>query len=320
MDNIATDVRSGEDAMVYVGPTPWHGKGQRILADAMTAEEVLRLAHLDYTVDKRAIQLVGGSVIENKYATIRTDTDQVLGIVGKGYTPLQNQDAFSFFDALVGSEEAIYHTAGALGVGERVWILAKLPAYITLPGDDRVDSYVLISNSHDGSHSVIAKVTSIRVVCQNTLEMAIRGKGSSVKIRHTKTVNDRMQEAHRVLGLANKLHIELETIFNRMTDVKVSEDEVDQYVRTVFGVTAESGTRAQQTVKSVVTLFNGEGMGAELESANGTLWGAYNAVTQYVDHHQRFRSTDSQFKNVLFGRGASLKSDALTLAQELFLN
>ena len=164
------------DKMMWVGEKPWHGEGTK-LENVATSAEAIEAAGLDWKVEKRGLyfaQTDGTTqLIPGKYATVRTDNQVALGIVGKVYTPLQNKEAFSFFDSIVGVKEAMYHTAGSLGKGERVWILAKLPGYIKVTEDDVVEKYLLLANSHDGSSAVEMLFTPVRVVCQNTLNLAI---------------------------------------------------------------------------------------------------------------------------------------------------
>ena len=204
--------------MFYVGETPWHELATKLDRPA-TAHEAIKAAQLDYQVEKKPLRAIvyhtRHSPVDDHYATVRMDTREVLGIVGNRYSPIQNRDAFSFFDSLVGSDEAIYHTAGALGKGERIWILAKLPSYIKVKGEDIVEKYLLLTNSHDGSSLVRAKLTPVRVVCSNTLTAALDGMEEEVRIRHTPNSTAKLEQAHKLLGLTNSLYDQLEIIFNR---------------------------------------------------------------------------------------------------------
>ena len=152
----------------------WHGLGQ-VVDKAMTSEEAITLANLDYDVEKAPIYAgIGGedlsySEFKDKVATYRTDTKEVLGLVGRKYEIVQNRDAFGFFDAIIDSGEAIFETAGVLGKGERIFVTAKLPNDILVNGEP-CEKYIILTNSHNGSSSIIAGFTTIRVVCNNTLQ------------------------------------------------------------------------------------------------------------------------------------------------------
>ena len=164
---------NGKAAMMYVGEVPWHGLGTKLDKPA-TAAEAIEAAGLNFTVEKWPMRTQRGSLpVNNHFATVRTDTKEVLGVVGSRYEPIQNKDAFTAFDSLVGEGEAIYHTAGALGKGERIWILAKMPDYIRINGNDIVEKFLLLTNTHDGTSVVRVKLTPIRVVCENTLSIAL---------------------------------------------------------------------------------------------------------------------------------------------------
>ncbi len=157
------------------------------------------------------------------FANIRSDTNSVLGVVGKDYHIVQNRDAFEFFDAIVGGGDGIlYETAGALGNGERIFITAKLPDYIRVGnGDDVTEKYIFLTTSHDGSGSITAAFTPIRIVCQNTLNASLRNMSNVVRIRHTSGVKERLQNAHKVMGLVDTLSKKLEELFNDWTKLLI---------------------------------------------------------------------------------------------------
>jgi len=308
------NVTNGEVSMMYVGETPWHKLGTKLEKPA-TSEEAIQAAGLNFTVEKFRLQTAANNLpVETHYATVRTDTMEVLGVVGSRYEPIQNKDAFRTFDALVGEGEAIYHTAGALGRGERIWLLAKLPDYIRVNGNDVVEKYLLLVNSHDGRSTVRVKLTPIRVVCENTLSLALTGAEQEVHVRHTLNAKEKLREAHEILGLTNKLYSELDAIFNRMSEIKVDQATLTEYVKTVFPENPES--KDQSWVKKVhgkVFELVESGQGAEI--AKGTLWGAYNAVTEYVDHYRSVKRDESQrLQSMWFGSGERIKKNAFMIA------
>lgn len=314
-DNL--NVRNGKASMMYLGEVPWHGLGTK-LDNSATAEEAIQAAGLDFTVEKFRLQTTTNNLpVESHFATVRTDTMEVLGIVGSRYEPIQNRDAFTTFDALVGEGEAIYHTAGALGKGERIWILAKLPEYIRVSGNDLVEKYLLLVNSHDGSSTVRVKLTPIRVVCENTLSLALSGAEQEVHIRHTLNAKEKLKEAHEILGLTNKLYAQLDAIFNCMSETMVHGKSLTDYIETVFPNRPESQDNSWITkVRYKIVELAESGQGAEM--ARGTLWGAYNAVTEYVDHYRGAKADETQrLKSMWFGSGEGIKKNAFSIAVDM---
>jgi|WetSurMetagenome_2_1015567.scaffolds.fasta_scaffold13112_5 phage/plasmid-like protein (TIGR03299 family) len=308
---------NGRASMMYVGTAPWHNLGVKLDQPA-TAEEAIISAGLDYAVVKKPLQAVINKrqhvLVANNFATLRTDTNQVLGVVGERYTVLQNREAFTFFDALTGTGEAIYETAGALGNGERIWILAKLPGYIKVHGKDIVNKYLLLCNSHDGSSLVRAKLTPIRVVCNNTLSLALSGT-EGVRIRHTPSAVEKLEQAHKLLGLTNQLYDQLDFIFNRMALKRVTDKQLIEYVKKLIPSTdAENQTRTENTRSKILELHE-SGQGATL--ARGTLWGGYNAVTEFTDHILHSRDQSRRLHSAWFGGGERLKMKAFELASSM---
>lgn len=305
---------NGKTSMMYVGEVPWHKLGTK-LENPATATEAIQAAGLDFKVIKKTLRTTTPELsVVGHYATVRTDTLDVLGVVGSRYEPIQNRDAFTTFDALVGEGEAIYHTAGVLGKGERIWILAKLPDYIRVNGNDVVEKFLLLTNSHDGSGPVRVKLTPIRVVCENTLTVALDNREQEVRIRHTAQAETRLKQAHEVLGLTNKLYAELDQIFNGMSKKPMTQMMLDEYLKKIFPdpPDKERSTRAI-TVREKVAELTENGIGADL--AKGTLWGAYNAVTELVDHYRRPNADDAAgLKSMWFGSGERTKKKAFEVA------
>lgn len=313
--------RDGQASMMFVGDVPWHQLGRHLNKPA-TASEAMEAARLDYTVVKRPMKaIINGrqySDVPNAFATVRTDTNQVLGVVGARYEPVQNSDAFNFFDPLVDRDEAIYHTAGVLGRGEKIWLLAKLPDYIKVgPKKDPVEKFVLLYNSHDGSSHIRVKMTPIRVVCNNTLTAALSGTESEVRIKHTQSAQDKLQEAHQILGLTNQLYAQLDFIFNRMALRKVTGSQLVEYVKTLIpdNPQAENNTRTENMRNHIISLHDTV---QDASMHRGNLFGAFNAVTEFVDHYGGSKDASKQLRSIWFGgSGEQLKRKAYQLAESM---
>lgn len=320
--------QNGKASMMYCGSPPWHKLGTQLEGPA-TAREAIEAASLDWNVvkepllyqpsGKRAVQIKG------KFAVVpgngwRKKLRPVLGIVGSQYEPLQNRDAFAFFDPIVGQDEAVYHTAGALGNGERVWILAKLPDSITVVGDDVTHKYLLLSNSHDGGSAVQIKFTPIRVVCQNTLSMAL-GRGRALRVSHTKDMYERLRQAERLLGIVKTRYQNIGLTFQAMTRVHLDNARLQVYLCTVFpdpdDKTNEEAMARVTRDRTRAEFFFDEGRGNRAKGVEGTLWAAYNGVVEYVDYGGTHGSQDTQLKSIWFGDGYSIKARAFQKAEAI---
>ena len=297
------------------GQSPWHNLGTE-LNHPKTARNAIEMAGLNYTVVKKPLELKPGSK-QDAYATVRTDTNDVMGFVNESYKLIQNIDAFTFFDELVAENKAIYETAGVLGKGECVWILAKLPGFINVYGNDIVNKYLLLTNSHDVSSQVRVKLTPIRVVCNNTLTAALQGAGE-VQIIHTPNALQDLEQATTLLGLSNYLYEQLSAIFNGMAARKITEEQLREYVQALVpdNEEAENTARTEKIRNSVLQLHD-SGRGAHL--ARGTLWGAFNSVAEYTDHMMLDEDSTTRLNSIWFGRGEQLKLKAFHLAQRMLM-
>jgi phage/plasmid-like protein (TIGR03299 family) len=304
------------ESMMYVGNVPWHGLGTSVVKEARAAD-ALQLAGLNWNVELQPVFVGSGLVqqkVERAKATVRVSDQKPLGVVGDRYVPVQNPDAFSFFDAVVGAGQAIYHTAGALDGGRKIWILAKLPGHVRLLGDDITEKFLLLANSHDGTAALRMLFTPIRVVCQNTLNVALRmGVGEGSAIRHTANATARLDEARRALGFATSFYDDFECEAQRLVRATFSEQQVRKMATAILpssGVDVSS--RIQNQRDRILDLFE---TGRGHSTIRGTAWAALNAVAEYADHHRAARGNgasagEKRLGSIWFGSGATLKQSA----------
>jgi len=315
---------NGRPAIMYAGPTPWHRLGTRLDKPA-TAAEAITAAGLDYTVDLQPLRTISDLHVPRRKAVVRSDTRQVLGVVSKGYTPIQNRECFNFMDQLAACDEVAYHTAGALGKGERVWLLAKLPNSIRVRGsDDQIDPFLLLSNSHDGSSALRCFFTSIRVCCANTWNLAHRQhRGEGIAIRHRGNLTSRVNEARQVLGLARRQFEQLAEKVDFLAGHAPNQTRLNEYFGALFpDPDGRHPARAQNVRMTLNRLFE-DGMGADIPQTRHMAFAAFNAITEYIDHHKTTRGRDEadrtskRIESSLFGAGADLKVRAFDLALRL---
>jgi len=323
--NLNFNEHTGRYSFFSVQQKAWHGLGQ-IVTEYPTSGEAIKHAGLDYTVDKRPnthILPSGNSVTsDNSFYTYRTDTEAILGDkIGKDYHIVQNRDAFAFFDAIVGGGDGIlYETAGALGNGERIFITAKLPGYIRVgKGEDVTEKYIFLTTSHDGSGSITAAFTPIRVVCQNTVNAALRNMGNVVRIKHTAGAKQRLEDAHKVMGLANIMSEQLEGIFNEWATVRVTDSEVKKLIqlalcpnKETYDLLKKGAEDELSTVfKNTVDDAFGYAMMSDtqqMDTTRGTLYGAYNAVTGYYQNVRNYKDSEAKLQSIIMGGTAQGKS------------
>lgn len=328
--NINFNEQTGKHSFFSVQENAWHGLGQ-VVQGYPTSKEALQLAGLDFNIEKRPNihRLDNGSEIvsDTSFFTYRTDTGHILGDrLGADYSIVQNIDAFSFFDEIVGGDGIQYETAGALGNGEKIFITAKLPDYIRVGNDDLIEKYLFLTTSHDGSNSITAAFTPIRIVCQNTLNAALHNSCNTTKIRHTARVQDRLKEAHRLMGISNKLADEMQEIFNHWAKVRITDKEVMQLIQYAMAP-SDKVLKDIKTGKELSTAFKNICENAfiyamnsptqQTETTKGTLFGAYNAITGYFQNVKEYKDGESKLKSVMFGTGLS-RTQAAFRQCELF--
>lgn len=307
--------------MFRIKGRPFSFKGVQNVEDCMTAEEVMIKSGMDWTVGKCPILAdneFGKVPFDNAFGIYRQDNGTPLGIVADRYTPVQNIEAFKFFDNAIGKDKAIWQTAGCFGNGERVFVSAKLPFNIDVFGD-KIDNYLVFTTSHDGSTGVKILFTPIRVVCENTLNAAIHGSTNQVSFKHTKSVHDNISFANQILGISKNMAEDTELKFRRLTSIRMSNKEVDAYFAKLilskdeYTVLNSSGYSATDLVNKSHVAIEDTGIsarkmniisdmklyyliGAGQKEWTGTAWGAYNAVTGYysnVDNAEGEKRMDS---------------------------
>jgi len=291
----------------------WHGLGQ-VVEGAMTSSDAIILAGLDYEVAKMPVfgqlgeQLLP---VPNKFSTYRTDNNSVFGVVGDRYELVQNKDAFSFFNAIVGEGAAIFETAGALNLGEKVFISAKMPEQIRIAGtDDITEMFVLLTNTHDGSGAIQACLTSVRVVCQNTLSAALRGTKNKISIRHTANVKANLEQAHKLLGISHAYTEELNNCFNILSKKSITDGQVKKLLEELFVSEKQDSTRIINIREAALeAYFTGVGQ----EKIIGTAYGFLNGLTYYFDHVKSYKNSEAKFQNIIEGTSQKTVEKALNL-------
>lgn len=328
--------KDGSASMFYAGQAPWHGLGVQVEKE-LTAFSALRMAQLDWTVEKRKVFFSAGKAmqeIEDKKAIVRLEDEKILGVVTNAYEPIQNKDAFEFLDGLVGEGLAMFHTAGSLFGGKRIFISCKLPNSFKI-GPDKIDKYLVAMTSHDGSTAFHIKWTPIRVVCNNTLSAAFKmnnGKVSAVSdavsVYHTKNYKDNMTQARQVLDLTNGYYDRIEECFNKLIEAPMDSKDFQKFTKRLMPKPQESAEKDAAAFKANITMWENRqaellktfetGIGLKVKGVAGTKWAAYNAVTEYVDHHKNYTgrkntAEESRMNSIVWGYGAETKKEALAL-------
>lgn len=333
------DMSNSRANMAYVGETPWHRLGQRLTAgqpiSVWQQEAGLYWSANESVVkyDRVVVGLDGRDQTESRTFTDRkvihrSDTGAALSVVGKDYKVVQPIEVLEFYRDLTERHGFVLETAGSLRGGRKIWALAKTPATMELPGRDRVDGYVLLSTSYDGTSPTTAQFTSIRVVCANTLAMAVSDGGQSSRTLHSSRFDADSAKLDLKIGDSwAQFKQDAEDLARRPAD---KSEVASVFLAAYLNINSPDGLNAatdngknERRVKSIEklmdrlthALFNSPG--AQLESARGSLWGAVNAVTYDIDHEAKSKSDDVRLDKAWFTTGKAIKSRAFAKALEI---
>ena len=281
------------ESMVYTREKPWHGLGTKV-EEAPTSADALRLAGLDWRVEQKNIQLCGGSKVPGYKANVRGTDGKVLGVVSDRYRIVQNADAFEFTDSIIGGDVR-YETAGSLNGGKKIWLLAKLPE--TEIAGDKTEPYLCFSNTHDGSGAVRVCMTPIRVVCNNTLNLALDSAKRAWSVRHTGSLQSKMHEARACLRMANTYMGALAEKADRMANTAITRDQLNRILDELFPVDEHTTEREKQNIKKLRDEYMVCYFAPDLVKFRDTAWGAYNAMSDMITHNAPLRKTENYREN-----------------------
>ena len=287
------------ESMFYVRETPWHGLGTKVL-EAPASKDALQLAGLNWRVMQEPIYTAMEELVDGYKANVRDSDRKVLGVVTDRYRVIQNDEAFAFTDELLGAGVK-YETAGSLQGGRKVWLLAHMPHEYIISGE-RISPYLLFSNTHDGSGAIKVALTPIRVVCQNTLNLALAGAKRSWSMIHTGDIREKMQEAKDTLFLTEKYMDELGKEFEALRMRKLTDKQVMEYIEILLPIEDGSTPQQEKNMKRLredmkIRYFDAP----DLQGVGKNAYRFVNAVSDFATHAEPLRRT-ANYKENLFSR------------------
>jgi len=315
------------NTMAYVGQQPWHGLGNQ-LSPKQPIEVWAKQAGMDWQIEETEVRFVSGSAGSNlgsihsfpeQKVLYRSDTKAPLSVVSSRYQVVQPREILEFYRDLTDVGGFELETAGVLKDGKKLWALARTGQSVSLKGKDQVNGYLLLATACDGTLATTAQFTSVRVVCNNTLAIALNDGAGAVKVPHRSQFD--AQTVKRQLGIAISSWDGFMARMKALADCKVNDTAAEAFFRRVLtyptGASQPVQTTNDSAIKAVQSLYAGRGMGATLASASDTAWGLLNSVTEFVDHQRRARSDDHRRDAAWFGTGAALKQKAWDEAMKL---
>jgi phage/plasmid-like protein (TIGR03299 family) len=314
------------ETMAFAGETPWHGLGNK-LAQQQSIETWKEQAGMDWQIEQSEVRYISGSnhlgVINSfpeQKVLYRSDTKAPLAVVSKRFHVVQPGEILEFYRDLTAYNGFELETAGVLREGRKFWALAKTGQSTSLKGRDRVDGYLLLATACDGTLATTAQFTSVRVVCNNTLSIALGNASSAIKVPHRSQFDP--DAVKRQLGITVSSWDGFVARMKALVERPVDPDTVEGLLRRVLTYAAPEGKSVvvnEQALATVRSLYAGGGRGALMASSRGTAWGVLNSVTEYVDHHRRARSDDHRRDAAWFGQGAQIKQRAWDEAMNLLV-
>lgn len=276
---------------------PWHGLGTSV-EEAQTSKEAIKIAGLDWTVEAKPIYNDKGIEIPGFKANTRSSDDKVLGLVSNRYKLVQNSEAFDFTDALIGGDVK-YETAGSLLGGKRIFLLAKLPEKKIL--EDDFDNYICFTNSHDGTGAIQACMTPVRVVCQNTLNLALNKATRKWSTKHIGDIESKMEEARHTLKLAEDYMDNLAVVADQLANTPVTESEVASIIDELYPISEDASDRTKRTINKKKEDFMVCMFAPDILKFKNTAWGVINAASDYSTHGEPARMTSTYKENKFNG-------------------
>ena len=305
------------ETMFYAGATPWHGLGEK-LEDAPTISEAIEASGLNWEVGTKDLVTVDGQPVPAR-ATYRKSDDSILGVVGPRYVPLQNKDAFEWFQPFVDAGECSLHTGGSLSDGQKVWVLAQLnrdPS--TVVAGDEVHKFILLSNSHDGTTAIRVGYTPIRVVCVNTLAFAHNHADSKLlRIRHTQSAQGRLDNVRDIMDNINAQFEATAEQYRFLASRDFNQRDVQKYVKVLLGIDKKPEEDIKTRTRNIMDEILGtiEGPKQSMPGVRGTWWAAYNGFNEYLNY-TKGRNTNNRLESLWFGQNGTDNNKALNLATE----
>jgi len=307
--------------MAYINDTPWHGLGNRLSAK-QSIEVWAQQSGIAFEIKETPVRFMTESAgnlgaimtFPEQKVLFRSDTNEPLSVVSQRYQVVQPREILEFYRDLTEISGFELETAGVLKGGRKIWALAKTNQSTTLKGNDTINGYLLLATACDGTLATTAQFTSIRVVCNNTLAVALSNGSGAVKVPHSTSFDP--QAVKKQLGISVSAWDSFMYRMKTLSERRVKSHEAMNYFLRVFTdpATTATGLSNERAMKKVLALYEGDGKGAELASSKATAFGLLNAVTEYVDHQRRARSTDHRLESAWFGQGATLKGRALEQA------
>lgn len=287
------------ETMFSTREKPWHGLG-KILDNPPTSKEAIIQAGLDWNVYQTYV-CVNDCALDDYMANVRSDNNECLGIVSNHYKILQNDEAFNFMDNLLENKDVVYETAGSLRKGKTIWMLAKMNREYDILGD-KVDPYVCLTNTHDGTGAIKILMTPVRIVCNNTLNIATRSTKRSWSTKHMGNITEKVKEAQHTLKLANNYLDQLKKDAEKFYDTYVSEGDFKEIVNMLIPIpeidmSVRTRTNLEEKQAELIKCYNA----SDITQFKNTGWGVINAVTDFVAHTQPKRLT-SNYQESIFQR------------------